>query len=260
MAMDEQIFTEEWVGVNTLNVINCNLQENDQSSSCPIGFDVRDGGSLNVRYVEMGIDNMWLITGSRVFARPEPVMANFEVVSLLHRGASSAIYYYLDGTPSPDDRTEWDGSDPKPGVGCDAYPMNSTMVPTTNRREVGSGKTYATPRAAYDAASDGDNIIIYPGTYAIDDMKHDQGVTGLFMTKNVRLYGSTQIAADVILTYNTYSPGIGGNDGLVFDFENMTTAPGTPAPGVSHLTIKPTASGSGYTRLRHIVARSNTPA
>lgn len=127
--------------------------------------------------------------------------------------------------------------------GTSQYVPGTYPVPTTNRLEVGAGKTYSTVLAAYNAATDGDNIVIFPGTYDCTDFANTSGND---IEKNVRFYGSTENHADVTLTG---TPGINWWFQIwPYRMQQLTTE----RPGFYHLTL----SRDLYNWRHHITIRS----
>jgi len=73
---------------------------------------------------------------------------------------------------------------------------------------VGSGKTYTTITAAYNAAVAGDTIYVYPGTY-----KEKLTITKASITLKGSAYPATNPSANqALLTYATYASDAGSND------------------------------------------------
>jgi len=73
---------------------------------------------------------------------------------------------------------------------------------------VGSGKTYTTIAAAYNAASAGDTIYVYPGTY-----KEKLTISKDSITIKGSAYPATNPSSNLALvTYATYASAVGSND------------------------------------------------
>ncbi|KAJ5040531.1 uncharacterized protein L3040_006185 [Drepanopeziza brunnea f. sp. 'multigermtubi'] len=86
-----------------------------------------------------------------------------------------------------------------------AVVVSSVEAATLN---VGSGKTYTTITAAYNAASAGDTIYVYPGTY-----KEKLTISKDSITIKGSAYPSTNPSANLALvTYATYASAVGSND------------------------------------------------
>ncbi|KAH6711689.1 carbohydrate esterase family 8 protein [Leptodontidium sp. MPI-SDFR-AT-0119] len=86
-----------------------------------------------------------------------------------------------------------------------ATTISSIKAATLN---VGSGKTYATITAAYNAASAGDTIYVYPGTY-----KEKLTISKDSITIKGSAYPATNPSANLALvTYATYASAVGSND------------------------------------------------
>jgi len=73
---------------------------------------------------------------------------------------------------------------------------------------VGSGKTYSTITAAYNAAAAGDTIYVYPGTYS-----EKITITKSDITLKGSAYPSTSAAGnEAVITYGTYASAAGSDD------------------------------------------------
>jgi len=132
-------------------------------------------------------------------------------------------------------------SAPLAGYGTDNYVADSYPIPTENVITVGpagSGKMYTTVIDAYNAASDGDNIVIYPkgspyfeGTaFQADVIVPPTLAEGI--TKSVSFWGSTQNPYDVEVHV--------GNPpadwcGICFNLAGRDQAWWNHVPGVYHI-------------------------
>lgn len=245
------IKTEELTGVDVLNIINVNVKYMGNGSEHPIGVIGLSGGHLNCRYIETDVGAYSIMVGSWSNT------PDITVHSCVYRALDNIRYFALGSANFlVDDTSLWNGVlEDKPNEGPDAYPMNSTPIPTNNRITVGEGKDYATVREAYNAANDGDNIVIDAGTHAVTDMMAhaSNSIVGLWMTKNIRFYGATQNAADVILSFSA----LNGYNGFTFWLRNMTTAIGAPAPGMFHLTLDGYNIGGRYSWRSSVMARTD---
>lgn len=114
---------------------------------------------------------------------------------------------------------------------------------------VGSGQTYNTITAAYNAASSGDTIVVYPGTYS-----EKLSITKSSITIKGSTYPSLNPSSnEAVMTYATYASASGSDDssatllvsGANFKMYNMNIT-NTAGTGGQAVALSATGTSQGF--------------
>jgi hypothetical protein len=123
--------------------------------------------------------------------------------------------------------------------GTSQYPAGFAPVPSLNAVPVSPGVN--TLNAAVAASQHGDNLVLAPGTYYLDA---DSGT--LVIDKAIRIYGATENAGDVLLTWTDASyPNIANRKIAFYPYRMINVPENSRAPGLFHVTVRQTSTPYG---------------
>lgn len=141
------------------------------------------------------------------------------------------------------------GSFPDTNYGVAQYTPGDYPVPTgSNVITVGPGsEDYSTVWDAYQAASDGDHIVISAGTYTENNFKTDIRVDdpsypSTTIQKHVSFWGADEDPSTTIIQFTSTSA---NDSGIQFDLAARPQSRWGHAIGVYHLTLRRTGKASG---------------
>lgn len=228
-----------YAGAGTITLGNLVVDSNTSNGYPIVTWDTRNN-AITKHLVNIDVPVGYsLLSGGNSPAVSQPTV----YLNSVYRGMTRRDIYTSPNYAQLDDSTN------SSTHGTSQYVPGTFPVPTCNLREVGPGKEFATPLDAYNAAANGDNIVIQPGTYDCSGFRSSwSSAGGTYITKNVRFYGATENPSDVILDSN-----IGAEINFVFRPYQTGALPEETGMGMFHMTLQ----RNGYA-WRHVVTIYDT--
>ena len=220
-----------------INIINCMIRNlyrmgtgDMQKYNLSISESVEESRNLvaNIYYCDIQEGYSAIFGGHSGVQTPQ-----LDIISVAYEGVR---WTYL-SSPTYVTNDKQKAALPNASFGTSQYTTDSYPIPTDNVLTVGNDtETYSTVWAAYQAASDGDNIVISSNGSPYTENNFNNGVGQI--DKSVSFWGATQNPADVVLQMTT-----SGSSFFYYKLKSRPEAWWGHVPGVYHLTIQTNPGG-----------------